>query len=158
MVPFRRSRKALLERTLPICSVRGGATRWRSLRRRLLGAATKLCASRMGAISNACGAEGGRSVMGSALPVWPTSAVRFGKELWFNMLRANGRSDFLPSEASVGGRTKDRLAKINERLKLGMPRKALNGRLWVSAGGGVAWCRQKHRVADGNGSHLTIGA
>lgn len=40
-------------------------------------------------------------------------------------------SHFLPFEAGFGGRSSDRLAKINERLKLGKPGRALNGDLWV---------------------------
>ena len=43
----------------------------------------------------------------------------------------------MPSEAGFGGRSSDRLAKINERPKLGKPGRALNGDLWVSAGGGA---------------------
>ena len=41
-------------------------------------------------------------------------------------------SHFLPFEAGFGGRSSDRLAKINERLKLGKPGRALNGDLWVA--------------------------
>lgn len=42
------------------------------------------------------------------------------------------KSHFLPSDADFGGRSIARLAKINERLKLGMLGRALNGDLWVS--------------------------
>jgi hypothetical protein len=41
-------------------------------------------------------------------------------------------SHFLPSDADFGGRSIVCLAKINERLKLGMPGRA-NGDLWVAA-------------------------
>jgi len=40
-------------------------------------------------------------------------------------------SHFLPSEAGFGDRSMDRLANINERLKLAMPGRALNGELSV---------------------------
>lgn len=45
--------------------------------------------------------------------------------------RKTGMSHFLPSDAGFGGRSSDRLAKLNERLKLGKPGRALNGDLWV---------------------------
>ena len=40
----------------------------------------------------------------------------------------------MSSEDGFGGRSSDRQAKINERLKLGKPGRALNGDLWVEAG------------------------
>lgn len=40
-------------------------------------------------------------------------------------------SHFLPFDADFGGRSIACLAKINERLKFGMPGRGLNGNLWV---------------------------
>lgn len=69
----------------------------------------------------------------SAVPVGRELSVGFRHELPFDMLHANvGNADFLPSDADFGSRSIARLAKINERLKLGMLGRALNGDLWVS--------------------------
>ena len=46
--------------------------------------------------------------------------------------KATASSQLLPSENTFDGRSSDRPAKINERLKLGKPGRALNGDLWVS--------------------------
>lgn len=68
----------------------------------------------------------------SAVPVGRELSVGFRHELPFDMLHANvGNADFLPSDADFGSRSIARLAKINERLKLGMLGRALNGDLWV---------------------------
>lgn len=73
-------------------------------------------------------------MLDTLVTVWTGSAsfVRFRLEPSFASAAANdGFVPLLPAENTFGGRSSDRLAKINERLKLGKPGRALNGALWV---------------------------